>query len=68
MKKLSFFFDKDEAGKMATEAVAALLPSGKVKIAHLPDPYKDASDALQNNDAEAIGKLYGMLRRINPMG
>ena len=52
---------------LATEAVAALLPSGKVKIAHLPDPYKDASDALQNNDAEAIIKLSGMLRRISRM-
>ena len=40
-EEIVLFFDKDEPGKLATEAVAALLPSGKVKIAHLPDPYKD---------------------------
>ena len=50
------FFDKDEAGQKATEQVAAILPSGKVKIAQLQDPYKDASDALQAGDAEAIRK------------
>ena len=68
MKKLSLFFDKDEAGKLATEAVAALLPSGKVKIAHLPDPYKDASDALQNNDAEAIRKAIWNASPYQPDG
>ena len=61
-------FDKDEAGKLATEAVAALLPSGKVKIAHLPDPYKDASDALQNNDAEAIRKAIWNASPYQPDG
>jgi len=55
-KEIILFFDKDEAGKKATEQVAALLPSGKVKIAHLPDPYKDASDALMAGDGEAIRK------------
>jgi twinkle protein len=53
-QEIVLFFDKDEAGKRATEQVAPLLPSGKVKIAHLPDPYKDASDALQAGDPQAI--------------
>ena len=53
-QEIVLFFDKDEAGRRATEQVAAVLPQGTVKIAHLADPYKDASDALQANDADAI--------------
>ena len=67
-EEIILFFDKDEAGNMATEAVAPLLPSGKVKIAHLPDPYKDASDALQNNDAEAIRKAIWNASPYQPDG
>ena len=48
--------------------MAAILPSGKVKIAHLPDPYKDASDALQNNDAEAIRKAIWNASPYQPDG
>jgi twinkle protein len=48
------FFDKDDVGQKAQEEVAALLPFGKVKLANLCDPYKDASDALQAKDTEAL--------------
>lgn len=39
-------FDMDEPGQKAAQACAAILPPGKVKIAHLPDA-KDANDMLQ---------------------
>ena len=67
-EEIVLFFDKDEPGKLATEAVAALLPSGKVKIAHLPDPYKDASDALQAGDGEAIRKAIWNASPYQPDG
>ena len=66
--EIVLFFDKDEPGKQATEQVAALLPSGKVKIAHLPDPYKDASDALQAGDSEAIRKAIWNASPYQPDG
>ena len=67
-EEIILFFDKDEAGKDATEKVAALLPSGKVKIAHLSDPYKDASDALQAGDGEAIRKAIWNASPYQPDG
>ena len=67
-KEVILFFDNDEAGKKATEEVAAILPSGKVKIAHLPDAYKDASDALQSRNAEAIRKAIWNASPYQPDG
>ena len=67
-KEIILFFDKDEAGKNATESVASLLPSGRVKIAHLADPYKDASDALQAGDSEAIRKAIWNASPYQPDG
>ena len=67
-KEIILFFDKDEAGKKATESVASLLPSGRVKIAHLADPYKDASDALQAGDSEAIRKAIWNASPYQPDG
>ena len=48
------FFDKDTEGQKAAEECALILPPGKVKIAKLADPYKDASDALQADDQQAV--------------
>ena len=67
-KEIILFFDKDEAGKRATEQVAAVLPQGTVKIAHLADDYKDASDALQNNDADAIRRAIWDAKPYEPDG
>ena len=53
MKRLVLFFDNDEAGRQAAQECAELLPPGKAKIARL-EKYKDASDALQAGDSEAI--------------
>ena len=67
-KKIILFFDNDEPGKKATEEVAAILPSGKVEIAHLPDKYKDASDALMAGDGEAIRKAIWNATPYQPDG
>ena len=67
-KNIILFFDKDEAGQRATEQVAGILPTGTVKIAQLPDPYKDASDALQAGDAEAIRKAIWNATPYQPDG
>ena len=67
-KEIILFFDKDEAGKRATEQVAAVLPQGTVKIAHLEDPYKDASDALQANDSDAIRRAIWDAKPYEPDG
>tara|TARA_X000000368_G_scaffold147467_1_gene116298 strand:- start:737 stop:2158 length:1422 start_codon:yes stop_codon:yes gene_type:complete len=67
-EEIILFFDKDDAGRKATEQVADLLPQGTVKIAHLAEPYKDASDALQNNDAEAIRRAIWDAKPYSPDG
>ena len=67
-QEIVLFFDKDEAGRRATEQVAAVLPQGTVKIAHLADPYKDASDALQANDADAIRRAIWDAKDYQPDG
>ena len=53
-EEIVLFFDKDSEGQKAAEECASILPPGKAKIAKLADPYKDASDALQANDSQAI--------------
>ncbi len=51
--KIVLFFDNDAAGREGAEAAAGVLPPGKVYIGFLED-YKDASDALQAGDTDAI--------------
>ena len=65
--KIVLFFDNDEAGRRATELAASVLPTGKVFIARL-DKYKDASDALQNDDAEAIRRAIWDAKPYQPDG
>lgn len=51
--KIVLFFDNDEAGQKAAEEAASVLPPGKAFIGFL-EAYKDASEALQAEDTEAI--------------
>ena len=48
--------------------MAAVLPHGTVRIANLADPYKDASDALQANDANAIRRAIYDAKPYQPDG
>ena len=61
------FFDGDQAGRKAAEDAAGVLPPGKVKIARL-DTYKDASEALQADDAQAIRKAIWDAKPYQPDG
>ena len=62
-----FFFDNDDAGIQAAQDCAALLPPGKAKIARL-EKYKDASDALQQGDMEAIRRAIYDAKAYRPDG
>ena len=66
-EEIVLFFDNDEAGCKAAEEAAGVLPPGKVKIARL-EAYKDASDALQVNDAEAIRRAIWDAKEYRPDG
>ena len=54
--EIVLFFDNDEPGRKAAAEAAGVLPPGKTKIARIKAPYKDASDALQANDANAVSR------------
>ena len=62
------FYDNDAAGREAAEKSAAVLPPGKVKIARIREPYKDASDALQANDTDAISRAIWDATPYRPDG
>ena len=66
-EEIVLFFDNDEAGRKATEEAASVLPPGKTKIARL-EAYKDASDALQANDSEAIRRAIWDSKPYRPDG
>ena len=66
-EEIVLFFDGDEAGRKATEEAANILPPGKVKIARL-EGYKDASEALQANDAESVRKAIWNAKPYRPDG
>ena len=55
--KIVIFFDNDEAGQEGAKQAAEVLPPGKVFIGFLED-YKDASEALQAGDTEAIRAVH----------
>ena len=65
--EIVLFFDNDEAGRKAAEEAASVLPPGKTKIARL-EAYKDASDALQANDSEAIRRAIWDAKPYRPDG
>ena len=66
-EEIVLFFDNDNAGREAVEKAASILPTGKVKIARL-EQYKDASDALQANDTEAIRRAIWDAKEYQPDG
>jgi len=66
-EEIVLFFDNDNAGRDAVEKAASILPTGKVKIARL-EQYKDASDALQADDAEAIRRAIWDAKEYQPDG
>jgi twinkle protein len=66
-EEVVLFFDNDPAGINAASEAAAVLPPGKVKIARLSE-YKDASDALQVNDAESIRRAIWDAKTYRPDG
>ena len=61
------FFDNDEPGVKAAEECAGVLPPGKVRIARLAS-YKDASEALQNNDVQAVTRAIYDAKPYRPDG
>ena len=65
--KVILFFDNDEPGQKAVKEAADALPPGKAFIASI-DSYKDASDALQDNNYKAIEKAYWSARPYRPDG
>ena len=67
-EEIVLFFDNDEAGRKATEEAASVLPPGKVSIAALQGDYKDASDALSANDAEAVRRAIWDAKPFRPDG
>jgi len=66
-EEIVLFFDGDDPGRKAAEEAATVLPPGKVKIARL-EGYKDPSEALQANDAEAIRKAIWDAKPFRPDG
>jgi len=66
-KEIVLLFDSDEPGRKAAKEAASILPPGKVKIARI-EPYKDPSEALQANDAEAIRKAIWNAEEYRPDG
>ena len=66
-QEIVLFFDNDEAGRKAAEEAASVLPVGRVKIARM-EAYKDPSEALQANDADAIRKAIWEAKPWRPDG
>jgi twinkle protein len=66
-EEIILFTDNDDPGRKAAEEAASVLPPGKVKIARL-EGYKDASEALQANDHEAIRKAIWDAKPYRPDG
>ena len=66
-EEIILFFDGDEPGMAAAKQAASVLPPGKVKIASLQG-FKDPSEALQANDAEAIRKAIWDAKPFRPDG
>ncbi len=66
-EEIVLFFDGDEPGRKAAEEAASVLPPGKVSIARL-EGFKDPSEALQADDAEAIRKAIWDAKPFRPDG
>ena len=67
MTKSSFSLITMKAGIEAAKNAATVLPPGKVLLARLND-YKDASDALQAGDYDALTRAYWDAKPFRPDG
>jgi twinkle protein len=65
-EKIVLMFDQDSAGREATEAVATLLPIGKVFVANLDA--KDANEVLLKYGPQALVKSYWQASPWRPDG
>lgn len=61
-------FDRDDAGRKAAEAVAALFTPGKCHIMHVPDGAKDVCDAWAKGLGEELIQAYWDARPYRPDG
>lgn len=59
-------FDNDDAGRKAAQAVAEILPPGKVKIA--TTPRKDANEHVKANDVKALMTALWEAQSYRPDG
>ena len=66
-QEIVLLFDDDEPGREAAKDAASILPMGKVKIGTIQG-YKDASDALQANDIQAIERSIYDAKPYRPDG
>ncbi len=66
-EEIVLFFDNDTAGRKAASDAAQALPPGKTKIALL-NTYKDASEALQEQDREGIRRAIYDAKPYRPDG
>lgn len=64
-EEIILMFDNDEPGQKAASAAAALFPADRVYLAALGS-YKDASEALQGGDADAIRQAVWNKRAYTP--
>ena len=64
-EEVILMFDNDQSGIAAAEECVGLFPHDKVFLASLGS-YKDASEALQANDAEAIRQAIWQKRSYTP--
>ena len=65
--KIVLMFDDDEAGRLASEQCAEILPVGKVFIA-VVEGYKDANAALVDGKASAITSAFWNAKPYQPEG
>lgn len=66
-EEIVLFFDGDDAGRQAAKDAASILPPGKTKIARLHD-WKDASDALQAGEIQAVKEAIWNASAYRPDG
>lgn len=64
-KKIYLCFDNDEPGRKATKAVASLFDFKKVYQVRMTK-YKDPTEYLENNDADAFLNVWENARRFAP--
>lgn len=66
--KVILFFDNDDPGREAVNAVKKLLPPGKCWITWAPQGYKDASDLLQAGKGSTIIDCIWSAKQYRPDG